>query len=139
MTDAVVAGRYARAVEAEVARTQLEAAGIDCVVHSSEASTELRVRAEELDSARAVLELQPAVSARAKPACPGCGGRRVETQGKKFWTGLGAVLALMVIAAFLVSFPVLIILALAGTVGLTLLEISLGDWRCIRCGRRWRS
>jgi hypothetical protein len=135
---AVVAERYARAIEAEVARTQLEAAGIDCAVHSSGGSAELRVRAEELEAARAILNPRAVRSGRATLRCAACGGRNVKGQGRYFWAALALTVAALIAAAFLFDLPTLIVLALIGTGVLAGVEITLKDWLCVRCGRRWR-
>lgn len=135
---AVVAERYARAIEAEVARAQLEAAGIDCVVSPAADAAEVRVRPEELLAARAILNPKQTAPRRPSAVCPSCRGRNLTPQGRAFWLALAGVLAILTGAAFLVDFIALIGLALLGTGVLVALELTLKDWKCLRCGERWR-
>ena len=136
---AVVAGRYARAIEAEVARAQLESEGIDCEVEHLEGTSELRVRAEELGAARAILDPQIVPTTRSTGACPSCGGRAADPQGRLFWSMLGVTVAFLVALAWFVTLPLLATLAAAGTAVLIVAELLLKDWACRRCGTRWRS
>jgi hypothetical protein len=135
---AVVAERYARAIEAEVARAQLESAGIDCVVEEAPGAAEVRVRPEELGAARSILHPHLAFSGEVTTSCPSCGGRTIKGQGRVFWSALTAAVLTLLALAWLVSYTSLIALALVATGVLVGLELALKDWLCRRCGQRWR-
>ena len=127
--------RYPRAVEAEVARAQLESAGIECVVTSG---GEVRVARDQKEPALAVLHPRPAASTRPSMACPRCAGRNVAGQGMAFWTLLGAFVVALLVCALFVSWVTLAILAALCTLALVCVELALKNWLCVRCGERWR-
>jgi hypothetical protein len=133
----VVVQRYARAIEAEVARAQLESAGIECVVSPG---GEVRVARDQKEPALAVLQPQAvtAPARRASQVCPRCSGRNVTGQGLAFWTLLGAFVVALFVCAIFVSWVTLAVLAAICTLALVCVELALKNWLCLRCGERWR-
>jgi len=138
----VTLARFDRSVDAEVARTVLELEGIDCQLTAAAdgaPAVALRVAESYADAAARLLDASPnRPSGPRSAACPACRGRHVIGQSHVFWAVLAIVLIVTVLVAMFTSFRVLVVVSAVAAVLLAGIEILMKDWRCVRCGKRWR-
>lgn len=130
-----------------MARAHLESAGLECEVLETESGlTEVLVPSMDASMATRILgtDRRPG-DRRAEPApgrrsvaCPECRGRNVQGQGRFFWILLFGVLAAMIPIALNTSYGTLVAASVAGALILASADLIFKDWRCVRCGKRWR-
>ncbi len=140
--------RYSRRVEAEVARAHLESAGLECEVLERDGGlTEVLVPSVDASMATRILGMDRRAGdrtagraeGRQSLACPGCRGRNVRGQGRIFWTLLAVLLAAMVPVAFFTPYATLVASSIASVLVLAAVDLICKDWKCLRCGKRWRT
>ena len=147
MPDLAPVVRYRHRVEAEVARAHLESAGLECEILERDGGlTEVLVPSMDASMATRILgadrrigdrRASPA-SGRRSIACPECRGRQVKGQGWLFWWLLVSLVALMIPVALNASYSTLVIVSIVNVLILASVDLFFKDWRCLRCGKRWR-
>jgi hypothetical protein len=139
--------RYRRRVEAEVARAHLESAGLECeILERDGGQTEVLVSSMDASMATRILgtdrrtaERRASTTAgRRSLACPDCRGRHVKGQGRMFWILLVGLVAMMIPIALNASYSTLVIVSVVNVLILASVDLIFKDWRCVRCGKRWR-